>query len=80
MLFNCGHIANSVLTPDAVNRVHRNALHGFAWLRDELIGALPFEWNWLQLEPRAVHFTAGTPDLPGYERAAYADEWWRMAT
>lgn len=26
-------------------------------------------------EPKAVHFTLGTPDMPGYEHSEYADEW-----
>lgn len=75
MLFNCGHPSNKSLTLDMVNKRHRHELHGFNWLREWELGALPFEWNWLELEPRAVHFTKGTPDLPGYEQAAYADEY-----
>lgn len=75
MLFNCGHWANAQLTPAVVNTQTGRDLHGFAWLRDGEIGALPFEWNWLELTPRAVHFTAGTPDMPGHEAAAYADEY-----
>ena len=56
-------------------------LHGFGWLTDDLIGKLPPEWNWLEghssmeLNPKAVHFTRGTPDMPGYENVPYADEW-----
>lgn len=57
-------------------------LHRFDWLQDDsLIGALPLEWNWLAgvsppiPEPKAVHFTLGTPDMPGYESSAYASEW-----
>jgi hypothetical protein len=75
MLFNCGHPSNRRLTPALVNEWHRDQLHAFQWLHDWEIGALPFEWNWLDLHPKAVHFTNGTPDLPGYEGAAYADEW-----
>jgi hypothetical protein len=76
MLFNCAHPAIKALTPAVINNVHRDSLHGFMWLKDEHIGALPFEWNWLELQPKAVHFTDGTPDLPGYEAASYAPEWW----
>lgn len=75
MLFNCEHPANLSLNAHAVNARHRDYLHGFGWLNDEQIGALPFEWNWLQLEPLAVHFTNGTPQMPGHESAAYAGEW-----
>lgn len=75
MLFNCAHPANQRLKPEIVNTWQRHELHGFQWLHDWHIGALPFEWNWLQLEPRAVHMTTGTPDLAGHEDTAYADEW-----
>jgi hypothetical protein len=56
-------------------------LHAFCWLPDSAIGALPIEWNWLagisptNIEPKNVHFTLGTPNLPGYEDGVYADEW-----
>ncbi|MCR4331286.1 MAG: hypothetical protein NUV34_01060 [Sulfuricaulis sp.] len=60
-------------------------LHQFAWVHDGEIGALPAEWNWLEgisdpgIDPKAVHFTRGTPDIPGYENSAYADEWAALA-
>lgn len=75
MLFNCEHPANRQLSAEMVNTRHRDFLHGFGWLDDALIGGLPFEWNWLELNPKAVHFTNGSPDVSGYEGAAYAQEW-----
>lgn len=75
VLWNCGHPANKAVTPEMVNTLTGRDLHGFSWLEDDLIGGLPFEWNWLELEPRAVHFTLGVPDMPGYERVAYAEEY-----
>jgi len=70
MVFNAGHPANKVLTPDHVRANHKT-LAGFTWLegnRDsDLIGELPPEWNHLVLydEPRPdaklIHFTAGAP-------------------
>ena len=57
VLWNCGH--------PALRRVIED--HRFAWLPDDLIGALPFEWNWLADEygydPKAklLHYTAGMP-------------------
>lgn len=75
MLFNCGHPMNKWLSPERVNAQPGRHLHGFCWLADSEIGQLPIEWNWLEHKPKAVHFTDGTPDLPGYENAAYADEW-----
>jgi hypothetical protein len=83
VLWNCLHPAHSVL-PELVNTWTGRRLHGFEWLDDKLIGALPEAWNWLEghsspaLDPKAVHFTRGTPDLPGYEQVPYAGEWHRV--
>jgi len=77
VLWNCQHPSNAVVTPELVNAQTGRDLHGFSWLPDHLIGGLPFEWNWLELEPLAVHFTRGTPDMPGHDGAAYADEYRR---
>lgn len=85
ILFNCGHPANVALTVDLVNRVPGRDLHRFCWLTDDLVGALPLEWNWLEghsaptMEPAIVHHTRGVPDMPGYEHIAYADEWYALA-
>lgn len=85
MLFNCAHPANAALTPQLVNDVPGRDLHRFCWLRDEQVGALPAEWNYLvgvePLIPDAalVHFTLGTPDIPKYAHSYYADEWYAVA-
>ena len=69
------------LTPYAVNNMPRDWLHGLCWIDDADIKGLPEEWNWLEgfsspdIDPKIVHMTRGTPDLPGYENVAYADEW-----
>lgn len=57
-------------------------LHQLRWLKDSEIGALDPAWNWLEgsgspEEPKAVHFTRGTPDMPGYDGTKYAKEWWQ---
>jgi hypothetical protein len=81
MLINNAHPANKKLTPDLVNSTPGRDLHRFCWLDDSLIGSLPERWNWLEGHsnideaPSAIHFTRGTPDMPGYETVAYADEW-----
>lgn len=81
MMINCGHAANKALTPETVNSLPGRDLHAFRWLPDELIGALDPEWNWLEghtpdtVDPKAVHFTRGTPDLKGFEKIPFADEW-----
>lgn len=81
MLFNCEHPANKKLTLELINTVPGRDLHRFCWLKDEEIGELPIEWNWLAgvsppiERPSVVHFTEGFPLMPGYENAPYADEW-----
>jgi lipopolysaccharide biosynthesis glycosyltransferase len=81
VLWNCAHPANRFLVPDNVNALTGRELHGFTWIRDEDIGELPVEWNWLAghsdpaINPRIVHFTDGIPSMDGYSDAPYADEW-----
>ena len=73
--------ANRRLTKYVANNQSKDWLHQLTWLRDEEIGALPEAWNWLAgwsdpgIDPRVVHFTRGTPDIPGYEDEPFADAW-----
>ena len=79
--FNASHPANAALTPEIVNTLPGRDLHRFCWLEDDLIGELDTAWNWLaghsdpEIDPEIVHFTEGTPDMPGYADQPYADEW-----
>lgn len=80
--YNCSHPSNKNLTPWNVNTRSGLWLHGFSWLRNYEIGELPGTWNWLSgvseeaaETPNAIHFTLGTPNLPGYENSPYADLW-----
>lgn len=81
VLWNLRDERNDYLTRERVNRETGGWLHGFEWLPDDAIGALPVEWNWLvghsprDVTPKAVHFTDGVPSMAGYENCAYADEW-----
>lgn len=81
MLFNCEHPSNQKLTLEMVNSLPGKDLHQFCWLRDDEIGALPAEWNFLVGEqkadpdPSVVHFTLGIPNMRGYENSTYSDEW-----
>lgn len=81
MLFNLAHTSNQNLTVDLVNSVPGRDLHRFCWLQDDEIGELEPEWNFLvghtdpSINPKIVHFTEGTPNLPGYENVPFADEW-----
>jgi hypothetical protein len=89
ILFNCAHPAHRNLDLEDINSKPGLQLHGFTWLAQISIGALPEQWNWLEnISPttgrdyslangpiKAVHFTEGTPDMPGYENSTFADEW-----
>lgn len=74
---------NKELTPAVINSVSGSLLHGMAWLRDDAIGSLDETWNWLdghstpRLDgpPKLIHFTRGTPDMPGCRDYEYADLW-----
>jgi hypothetical protein len=85
MLIQCGHPANRALTVDVLNAWPGRDLHAFRWLSNDLIGALPARWNYLngvsapQDDPALVHFTLGCPDVPGHEHDAFSDEWYGMA-
>lgn len=85
VLWNLEHEGTQRLSAYTLNNATGLALHGFCWLRDEEIGALPESWNWLDghspatIDPNAVHFTRGTPDMMGYEHTKYAPEWNRYA-
>jgi hypothetical protein len=77
MAFNCDR---NHVTPFQVNSQPGSWLHQMRWLADSEIGEFPETWNWLDGHskgdnPKVVHHTRGTPDLPGWEDVAYADEW-----
>lgn len=81
MVFNCDHPANARLTLDLINTAPGRDLHRFCWLQDDEIGALDPAWNYLvghsdpAIVPKIVHFTEGVPNMPGYSKVQYADEW-----
>lgn len=85
MLFNCGHPDNSALTLDYVNDMNNSGatLHRFNWLKDEVIGSLHHEWNWLvnwyrspmEGYPKLLHYTEGGPWFADYFTSAYSNEW-----
>jgi len=66
VLFNLQHPLNADLTVDVVNHKPGSWLHSFSWLKDEDIGELPPEWNWIQgvspdVTPKAVHYSEKAP-------------------
>ena len=81
VLWNCAHPDNRILTPEFVQKSTGAFLHRFSWLRDEQIGKLPMEWNWLTTEyednykAKLLHYTLGTPCFKDYWNSDMADEW-----
>lgn len=84
MLFNCAHEACRRLTVEAVNSAPPKYLHRFEWARDQDIGQLSYEWNWLEghystakgdLPPAAIHYTRGGPWFADWQHVDFADDW-----
>ena len=82
-LWNCAHPSNRAVTHFAVNSRAGAWLHGFSWLRDDEIGAIPRRWNWLAgvdkpmgITPSGIHYTLGIPGIhEGCEDTPFADLW-----
>jgi hypothetical protein len=68
------------LTGYAVNNQTGAWLHQMCWAKDDEIGEIPEEWNWLEgwsppeIDPKVVHFTRGTPDMD--PNVSWSREWW----
>ncbi|MEN9783092.1 MAG: hypothetical protein RJA24_435 [Pseudomonadota bacterium] len=80
MLFNNARCR--ALTPNYVNTASGLELHQFKWLGDDnLIGALPQQWNHLvaynppRKDAALVHYTLGGPYFDVYRDCEYAKEW-----
>lgn len=80
MLFNCNHPSTQKLTPEVVDSATGLSLHGFFWCKDEEIGALGSEWNFLDgvtkpgmRSPKLVHFTAKAPWFD--QETPHAEKW-----
>ncbi len=81
ILWNCGHPANKILTPEFIQNQPGSYLHRFSWLADDLIGELPIEWNWLAIEypynssAKLIHYTLGTPCFKAYANSSMSQVW-----
>ncbi|NKX45338.1 glycosyltransferase [Roseicyclus persicicus] len=83
ILFNNAHPDVKALTPEVVNTASPAHLHRFNWVSDDdLIGALPLEWNFLEGEypkpdriPSAIHYTNGGPWFDDWQNVEFADLW-----
>lgn len=85
VLWNCNHPSNKKITTDLVNdhEITGKYLHRFSWLKDEEIGSISHEWNWLvgwyqepeNGSPKAIHYTEGGPWFSEYRFCEYNDVW-----
>lgn len=84
VLWNCGHPSNKQASIFTVNTRAGSWLHGFEWLNDLEIGALPSYFNWIEgstpiedVPPKIIHFSQGGPWQTGKRDIMFSDEWWR---
>jgi lipopolysaccharide biosynthesis glycosyltransferase len=83
ILWNCQNPANKRLTPEFIEKATGAELHRFTWIKDERIGELPREWNWLPDEyganpaAKLLHYTLGAPCFHEFATTDQADEWHR---
>lgn len=87
VLWNCSHPSNKVVTSEFVASADAATLHRFSWLKDEEIGELDVNWNWLVGEyadanqhenVKNVHWTIGGPYFNEYSDVDFSDEWQQM--
>lgn len=72
------------LSPGYVNSASGLELHRFHWIKDDEIGKLPLEWNFLVGEdnqsdqpPKILHYTNGGPWFPETRDCDHAGDWLR---
>lgn len=83
MLINCDHSAHERLTIDDLNAWPGRDLHAFKWLKEEEIGELPAEWNYLvdvsdpelKSSAKIMHYTLGGPWLKGWQPKESDKDW-----
>lgn len=86
VLWNCGHSANRRITPEKVNFMLGSDMHAFSWLEDDLIGSLPYRYNYISgISPRipseeqglpfVIHYTEGGPWFNECKDVPYAQLW-----
>jgi len=83
ILWNCNSHPNRKVTPKFVQNATGAELHRFTWIKDERIGELPAEWNWLPDEygenpdAKLLHYTLGTPSFHEFADTPMGSEWHR---
>ncbi len=79
MVFNNSKCRN--LTPEYVNSAPGLELHQFKWCPEQMIGAIPLDWNFLVGEenqkgdPKIIHWTKGGPWFRAYKDADFSELW-----
>lgn len=82
MLMNCSHYAWRQINPDSVGKSSGSFLHRFEFMRDQDVGSLPKDWNWLVGEydhndqAKLLHYTIGIPTFSEYARCDHYEAWW----
>ena len=80
-MWNCNHPSHKVLTPDFIRKQTGAFLHRFSWIKDQEIGELAKEWNWLAMEYEdkkdlnLIHYTIGTPCFKEYQNTSLSSYW-----
>ena len=82
VIYNCAHPSNRALTKEVVETGAPKFLHRFQWLKDEEIGGIPLEYNFLVEEqempdslPFNIHHTLGGPIFRERQNVDYAEFW-----
>ena len=84
IVWNCAHPSNRAVDPKFIADADAATLHRFLWLKDEEIGGLSVNWNWLVGEYdkpsddiNVLHWTLGGPYFKEYLNTDFSDEWTR---
>ncbi len=64
VIYNCAHPANRALTKEVVETAEPKFLHRFQWLKDEDIGGIPLEFNFLVEEQEKPDTLPFNPHFP----------------
>lgn len=81
MLFNCSHPSIKNLNINTINTQTPAWLHRMSWCKDEEIGSLPIEYNYLVgyytniSNPKGIHYTDGGPWYIDYKNIDFATDW-----
>ena len=81
ILWNCNHNSHKILTPEFIQKQTGAFLHRFNWIKDDEIGEINKEWNWLAMEYEEkkginlIHYTIGTPCFKEYSATSLSSHW-----